>query len=246
MLGGDTPKPSPSAMVLRRVDSPCARRRGGGASAALGRGAERENTMLSIYETSIEIISMLRPVLVAIEAYARDLARQLRRAASSVALNISEGGGARGGTRRERYWSALGSARGGDQRLPRGGARVRVRRRDRPGAIAAPRPGTGNAGQERAVAEKRDGGRSGLAVPRIQLRPRCTPAPAPAPAPASTPAPCFEARPGLASRISSALGHVPRPGVFPRSSQGGDLRLGRWTSRFGRWDLSARAADLFA
>ena len=41
----------------------------------------------------------------------RDLARQLRRAATSVALNTSEGSGNSGGTRRERYRSALGSAR---------------------------------------------------------------------------------------------------------------------------------------
>ena len=36
---------------------------------------------------------------------------QLRRAAASVLLDISEGSGSRGGTRRERYLNALGSAR---------------------------------------------------------------------------------------------------------------------------------------
>jgi len=40
-----------------------------------------------------------------------NLARQLRRASSSVALNISGGSGSNGGTRRERYRNALGSAR---------------------------------------------------------------------------------------------------------------------------------------
>jgi four helix bundle protein len=35
----------------------------------------------------------------------------MRRAASSVVLNIAEGSGSSGGTRRERYRNALGSAR---------------------------------------------------------------------------------------------------------------------------------------
>ena len=41
----------------------------------------------------------------------RPLARQLRRAASSVVLNIAEGSGSSGGNRTARYRTALGSAR---------------------------------------------------------------------------------------------------------------------------------------
>ena len=67
--------------------------------------------MLRIYDTILEVLRQLRPVVAKIEMHDRDLARQLRRAATSVALNTSEGSGNSGGTRRERYRSALGSAR---------------------------------------------------------------------------------------------------------------------------------------
>ena len=67
--------------------------------------------MLRIYTTVIEAVRMLRPVIEEIEKSDRDLARQLRRAAASVALNIQEGCGSHGGTRVERYRNALGSAR---------------------------------------------------------------------------------------------------------------------------------------
>ena len=67
--------------------------------------------MLRIYTTITGVLRGLRPIVTAIETHDRDLARQLRRAASSMALNVSEGSGSNGGTRRERYRNALGSAR---------------------------------------------------------------------------------------------------------------------------------------
>src|SRR5260370_40759820 len=67
--------------------------------------------MLRIYSTVIEVLRMLRPVIAEIERHDRDLARQLRRAAGSIALNTAEGSGSHGGTRTERYRNALGPAR---------------------------------------------------------------------------------------------------------------------------------------
>ncbi|MBK8940259.1 MAG: four helix bundle protein [Polyangiaceae bacterium] len=67
--------------------------------------------MLRIYSNYLGVLRDLRQVLSAVEARDADLARQLRRAAASVALNMAEGSGNAGGTRRQRYLSALGSAR---------------------------------------------------------------------------------------------------------------------------------------
>jgi four helix bundle protein len=67
--------------------------------------------MLRIYTVILEVLRELKPVVAAIESHDRDLARQLRRAATSIALNTSEGSGSHGGTRKERYRNALGSAR---------------------------------------------------------------------------------------------------------------------------------------
>ncbi|NUO53092.1 MAG: four helix bundle protein [Polyangiaceae bacterium] len=67
--------------------------------------------MLRIYVEFLGVLRGMRPVIEKIERRDSDLARQLRRAAASVALNMSEGSGSEGGTRRQRYLSALGSAR---------------------------------------------------------------------------------------------------------------------------------------
>jgi four helix bundle protein len=67
--------------------------------------------MLRIYDVILEFLRMLVPVIREIERHDRDLARQLRRSATSMALNTGEGSGSSGGTRTERYKNALSSAR---------------------------------------------------------------------------------------------------------------------------------------
>ena len=65
--------------------------------------------MLVIQEIAVDMIRELRRPIAEIEKADRDLGKQLRRAAASVVLNLGEGSGSTGGTRRERYRNALGS-----------------------------------------------------------------------------------------------------------------------------------------
>ena len=67
--------------------------------------------MLRIYPVCIEVVREVVGLAEAISKFDRDQARQLRRSCLSVALNVAEGTGCRGGTRRARYDDALGSAR---------------------------------------------------------------------------------------------------------------------------------------
>ena len=67
--------------------------------------------MLKIYNTMLTTLSALRPAIEQIERCDSDLARQMRRASTSVALNIAEGSYARGRNRAALYQVALGSAK---------------------------------------------------------------------------------------------------------------------------------------
>ncbi len=66
---------------------------------------------LRVERLAREACQALAPVLPALARADRDLCRQLRRAATSAALNVAEAQGLRAGHRRERLATALGSAR---------------------------------------------------------------------------------------------------------------------------------------
>ncbi len=67
--------------------------------------------MLRIYPVCLQMNRDIALLAQQIERFDRDQARQLRRSSTSVTLNLAEGCGSRGGTRRARYDNALGSAR---------------------------------------------------------------------------------------------------------------------------------------
>ena len=69
----------------------------------------RDTTRLHVLRDIIQVIGRLRPIVDIIARRDRALADQIRRAASSVALNLAEGAGSSGGNRRARYETALGS-----------------------------------------------------------------------------------------------------------------------------------------
>jgi four helix bundle protein len=65
--------------------------------------------MFEVYEVSKQSIRELRPLLQSVQQHDRDLARQMRRAGSSVLLNIAEGWRRLGRDRRQHYVIAAGS-----------------------------------------------------------------------------------------------------------------------------------------
>jgi four helix bundle protein len=81
------------------------------ASRAVRNGEHGDTSMLRIYDDMLDVVRMMRSMLAAIEKHDLDLARQLRRATSSVVLNVAEGSGSFGRMRTARYRTALGSAR---------------------------------------------------------------------------------------------------------------------------------------
>ena len=66
--------------------------------------------MFIAYEVSIQLITSLRELVPVVERSDRDLADQMRRAASSVVLNLAEGQRSAKGNKHKHYAIAHGSA----------------------------------------------------------------------------------------------------------------------------------------
>ncbi|MRG97250.1 four helix bundle protein [Polyangium spumosum] len=66
--------------------------------------------VLRIYGVAIEMLRVLRPVMERIATKDPNLGDQMRRAATSVPLNLSEGAYSQGRNERARWHTAMGSA----------------------------------------------------------------------------------------------------------------------------------------
>ena len=77
--------------------------------AAPGGGRMHSPLRQQLLDQVLHVIGLARPLVEAVARRDRDLASQIRRALSSVALNVSEGFGSAAGNARLRFESARGS-----------------------------------------------------------------------------------------------------------------------------------------
>ena len=66
--------------------------------------------MFQLEALTLEVIKSLKPIVRSISAHDRNLADQLKRAATSIALNVSESRYTKGGNRKAQLHIAAGSA----------------------------------------------------------------------------------------------------------------------------------------
>lgn len=66
--------------------------------------------MLKVYTVARQAVRRIGAIAAVIEKRDPDLARQMRRAACSIVLNMREGSHSQGRNRNARYWNAAGSA----------------------------------------------------------------------------------------------------------------------------------------
>jgi four helix bundle protein len=66
---------------------------------------------LTVINLMLSVVRRLAPLVRVIEGHDKDLGRQIRKAASSVVLNLGEANGSDPGNRRARLFTALGSAK---------------------------------------------------------------------------------------------------------------------------------------
>jgi four helix bundle protein len=77
---------------------------------ALAAAAQENTNMFVAYEVSLDTVRALRMIVPVIAIRNADLADQIERAASSVVLNLGEGGRSAKGNRQKHYSLAHGSA----------------------------------------------------------------------------------------------------------------------------------------
>ena len=76
----------------------------------LAPGLDMHNPLrIQLLDEAGRVVALVRPIIEIVARHNRDLASQLRRALSSIALNVAEGFGTKAGNRRLRFDTARGS-----------------------------------------------------------------------------------------------------------------------------------------